>query len=144
VAVGAAARRPDRGRARLDAPRGPGRERGRGAARGRLRDRGRARARSARPRAHGGRGRGRERLPSRGAERRPAPHRAGGGEEPARHEAESLKEPRLSDSPFPVLEDERPGFWARLRDYLLGGLLVLGPIALSLFVLWRLFLWMDG
>ena len=50
----------------------------------------------------------------------------------------------MSESPFPVMEDERPGFWARLRDYLLGGLLVLGPTALSLFVLWRLFLWMDG
>jgi uncharacterized membrane protein len=41
-------------------------------------------------------------------------------------------------------ESDRPGFWARLRAYLLGGLLVIGPSALSIWVLWRGFIWLDG
>jgi uncharacterized membrane protein len=36
------------------------------------------------------------------------------------------------------------GFWTRIRAYLLGGLLVLGPTALSVWVLWRVFVWIDG
>ena len=50
----------------------------------------------------------------------------------------------MNENPFTVLENDRPGFWARLRAYLLGGLLVIGPSALSIWVLWRLFLWIDG
>jgi len=34
--------------------------------------------------------------------------------------------------------------WASLRAYLLGGLLVLGPIALSIWILVRVFYWVDG
>lgn len=36
-----------------------------------------------------------------------------------------------------------PGFWARLRRYYLAGLLVLAPTALTLWVVWRLFLFFD-
>jgi len=38
----------------------------------------------------------------------------------------------------------RPGLWQRLRVYLLSGLLVLGPTALSLWVLVKVFYWIDG
>lgn len=39
---------------------------------------------------------------------------------------------------------ERRGFLARVRAYLLSGLLVLGPMALSIWVLVRVFRWLDG
>jgi uncharacterized membrane protein len=51
-----------------------------------------------------------------------------------------LSEPPLSIDPL----EPSLGFWARVRAYLLGGLLVLGPTAISVWVLWRLFLWIDG
>jgi uncharacterized membrane protein len=38
----------------------------------------------------------------------------------------------------------RPSLWRRLRVYLLSGLLVLGPTALSLWVLVKVFYWIDG
>ncbi|HKA23370.1 MAG TPA: DUF502 domain-containing protein [Candidatus Eisenbacteria bacterium] len=52
----------------------------------------------------------------------------------------------MSDThlPLPIEPVEPLGFWARMRAYLLGGLLVLGPTALSVWVLWRLFVWIDG
>jgi uncharacterized membrane protein len=51
----------------------------------------------------------------------------------------------LSEQPITIDSTEPPlGFWARMRAYLLGGLLVLGPTALSVWVLWRVFVWIDG
>jgi uncharacterized membrane protein len=51
----------------------------------------------------------------------------------------------LSEQPL-TLDPGEPGlgFWARIRAYLLGGLLVLGPTALSVWVLWRTFVWIDS
>lgn len=51
----------------------------------------------------------------------------------------------MSTDPMSLDEQVLPlGFWARLRAYLLGGLLVLGPTTISVWVLWRLFVWLDG
>jgi uncharacterized membrane protein len=52
----------------------------------------------------------------------------------------------LSEQPIAIDPNVEPplGFWARIRAYLLGGLLVLGPTALSVWVLWRVFVWIDG
>jgi len=38
----------------------------------------------------------------------------------------------------------RTHFWARVRRYYLAGLLVLAPTAITLWVVWRLFLFFDG
>ena len=43
---------------------------------------------------------------------------------------------------FPI--EKGPGFWVMFRTYLLGGLIVLGPTAVTLFVLVRFLGWMDG
>ncbi len=43
-----------------------------------------------------------------------------------------------------VEETHRRGVMRRLRDYLLSGLIVLGPAALSLWVLVQVFNWLDG
>ncbi len=43
-----------------------------------------------------------------------------------------------------VAKAERRGLVRRLRDYLLSGLIVLGPAALSIWVLVQVFNWLDG
>ena len=50
----------------------------------------------------------------------------------------------MSHHPLTIEEQEPLGFWGRVRAYLLGGLLVLGPTTISVWVLWRLFVWLDG
>ncbi len=40
-------------------------------------------------------------------------------------------------------EPTNPGFLERLRNWFLTGLLVLGPLVLTLFIVWRLFRWVD-
>jgi uncharacterized membrane protein len=50
----------------------------------------------------------------------------------------------VSELPEPSIDKDRLGAWASLRAYLLGGLLVLGPTALSIWILVRIFYWVDG
>ncbi|HEV8480404.1 MAG TPA: DUF502 domain-containing protein [Candidatus Eisenbacteria bacterium] len=50
----------------------------------------------------------------------------------------------MTENPLVMEPEERLGFWARTRAYLLGGLLVLGPTTLSVWILWRLFVWIDS
>ena len=45
-------------------------------------------------------------------------------------------------NPFNLSEDF--GFWRRMRRYLLTGFLFLGPIAVTIFLLWKGFLFLDG
>ena len=38
---------------------------------------------------------------------------------------------------------ERPSFWGRIRTYFVTGLLVLAPLVITLYVIWRLFVFVD-
>ncbi len=46
------------------------------------------------------------------------------------------------ENPFIITEDQ--GFWRRIKRYLFTGFLILGPIGITLFLLWKGFLLLDG
>src|SRR5258706_3974842 len=37
----------------------------------------------------------------------------------------------------------KPSLWGRFRNAFFAGLLVLGPTAITVYVVWRLFVWVD-
>ena len=48
------------------------------------------------------------------------------------------------NNPNPFLIPEDFGFWRKIKRYLLTGFLVLGPIAITVFLLWKSFLLLDS
>src|SRR3954451_24298265 len=44
----------------------------------------------------------------------------------------------------PVPDAHPPGLMARFRNYLLTGLIVAGPIAITLYLIWWFVTWVDG
>ncbi len=44
----------------------------------------------------------------------------------------------------PFITTDKLGFWRRIKRYLLTGFLVLGPIGITLYLLWKGFLLLDG